>query len=334
MTRTLRAAAVLASIVVSTLGAHAQSPTKPARLGIMYGSKPDFTPESNPVERAFVEGLAAHGYVVGRDVVIEFRSAEGKPERYPALAAELVRARVDVILTGDTGMTVAAREATRTIPIVMAGAANPVAAGLIAGYARPGGNVTGVTLETADVTAKRVELLKEALPGLRRLGALHAAVRRTFPVVAQWLRDTEAAARQLGLSLEHVDLGLEPGRWEQILQDVSRHGIGAAVIIEGPTYYVHRASLAEAALKARLPVMFPFPEQAEAGGLMAYGADVAQINRRAADFVGKLLKGARPEDLPVEQPTHFPFVVNLGTARALGLTLPPAVLARADRLLQ
>lgn len=246
-----------------------QTPEKPARLGIFYGSKPDFTPETNAVERAFVEGLAAHGYVVGRDVVIEFRSAEGKPERYPALAAELVRARVDVILAGDTAMTVAAREATRTIPIVMAGAANPVAAGLIASYARPGGNVTGVTLETADVTAKRIELLKEALPGVRRIALLYAAQRRTFPVVEQWLRDSEAAARRLGLSLEHVDLGLDQGRLEQVLQDVNRRGIRAATLIEGPTYYVHAAQLAKAALKARLAVMFPFREQAEAGGLMS-----------------------------------------------------------------
>jgi len=216
----------------------------------------------------------------------------------------------------------------------MAGAANPVAAGLIASYARPGGNVTGVSLETAEVTAKRVELLKEALPSLRRVAALYPADRRSFPVVAQWLRDSEAAARQLGLSMEQVDLGREPGQWEPVLQDVSRRGIVAATIIEGPTYYVHRVPLVEAALKARLAVMFPFPEQAEAGGLMAYGADVAQINRRAADFVGKLLKGARPEDLPVERPTRFPFIINLKTAKALGLTMPQSVLIRADELIQ
>jgi putative ABC transport system substrate-binding protein len=203
----------------------------------------------------------------------------------------LVSAHVDVILAGNTAMAVAARNATRTIPIVMAGAANPVAGGLIASYARPGGNVTGVTLETAQLTAKRIELLKEALPSVRRVAALYPGGQVRGPILTQWIRDSEAAARQLGLSLELVELGLEPGQWEQILQAVSRRGIAAATIIETPTYLVHRAPLAEAALKAHLPVMFPFPEQAEAGGLMAYGADGIQINRRAADFVGKLLKG-------------------------------------------
>jgi ABC-type uncharacterized transport system substrate-binding protein len=199
-----------------------------------------------------------------------------------------------------------------------------MAAGLIQSYARPGGNVTGVTLETADVTAKRVELLREALPGVRRLAALYPADRRNFPVTVQWLQETEAATHQLGLSL----------RWGAIFQDVSRRGIGAAVIVEGPTYYVHRTELAEAALKARVPVMFPFPEQGEVGGLMAYGADMLYVNRRAADFVGKLLKGARSEDLPVERPTQFLFVVNLRTAKALGLTIPASILARATQLIE
>ena len=199
---------------------------------------------------------------------------------------------------------------------------------------RPGGNVTGTFLQTGDVTAKRLELLKEALPGLQRIAAFYPEATRAFSLVAQWLRDNEAGARQLGLAVELVDLDNDPGSCESVFEGVRRRGIGAAVIIESPTYWNGRARLADLALKHRLAMMFTFPAQAEAGGLMSYGADLDEAHRRSANFVDRILRGVRPEDLPVEQPTRFPFLINLRTAKALGLALPPSVLARASQLIQ
>ncbi len=278
--------------------------------------------------------LHALGYVETQNVVIEARYAHGKPERLPAPAAELVGLRVDVILAGTTSAALAARGVTQTIPIVMAGAANPVAAGLIASLARPGGNVTGLTLETADVTAKRLELLRGALPGLHRVAAFYPGELRTFSVVVEWLQDNEAAARRLGLSLEPIDLGQEPARWDEVFSAVSARGIGAATIIETATYYTGRAQLAALALRHRLAMIFPFREQGQAGGMMAYGAEVEDLWRRAARFVDKIFKGAKPGDLPVEQPRKFTLAINLKTARALGVTIPQSLLLRVDQVIE
>lgn len=286
------------------------------------------------IDEPLREGLRALGYIEGQNLVVEARFHQGKPERLPALAAELVALRVDLIVCATTVATKAAREATRTIPIVMSGVANPVAEGLIASLARPGGNVTGTFLETGDVTAKRLELLKEALPGLHRVAAFYPDASRTLALVVQWLRDNQVGARQLGLALDLFDLDNDPGSWESVFAGVRRRGIGAAVIIESPTYWNGRARLAELALRHRLAMMFTFPAQTEAGGLMSYGADLDEAHRRSASFVDRILKGARPEDLPVEQPTRFPFLINLRTAKALGLALPPSVLARASQLIQ
>ena len=313
------------ALLVAALGADAQQAARVYRIGWLSGYS---------VDEPFRQGLRSLGYVEGQNLVIEARFTQGKIDRYPALAAELVALRVDVIVCPTTLATRAAREATRTIPIVMAGAANPLAEGLIASLARPGGNVTGAILQTADVTQKRLELLKDALPGLRRVAAFYAEETRTFSVIDQWLRDSQAAAQQLGLALEPVDLPSDPAPWESVFDGVTRRGIGAAVIVEAGAYHERRVRLAQLALKYRLAVMFPFTEQAEAGGLMSYGADVNEVHHRAASIVDRILKGARPEDLPVEQPTRFPFVVNLKTAKALGLTLPPSVLARASQLIE
>jgi putative ABC transport system substrate-binding protein len=304
--------------------AEAQPAARVYRIGYLGGFS---------VDEGLRQGLRSLGYVEGQNLVIEGRFHQGKIDRYPALVADLVGLPVDVIVCATTVGTTAARDGTRTIPIVMAGAANPVAAGLIASLARPGGNVTGVILETADVTAKRIELLRETLPGLRRLAAFYGGD-RAAPVADHWLRESDAAARQLGLSLEPVDLGFDPAGWEPVFDGVTRRGISAAVILEGPAYLNGRAQLAALAVKYRLAVMFPFSDQARAGGLMSYGADLDEVSRRAAAFVVKILKGAKPADLPVEQPTRFPFIVNATTAKTLGLTLPPAVLARADEIIQ
>jgi putative tryptophan/tyrosine transport system substrate-binding protein len=274
------------------------------------------------------------GYVEGRNLVIEGRFHQGNIDRYPAPVADLVSLPVDVIVCATTVGTAAARDGTKTIPIVMGGAANPISAGLITSLARPGGNVTGVILETADIAAKRVDLLKEVLPSLRQMAGLHGDDTRSAPVVGPWVRDNESAARRLGLVFEPVHLGYDPANWGSVFAATVRRGITAAVILEAPAYWNGRVQLAALALKYRLPMMFPFSNQVRAGGLMSYGADLDEVSRRTAAFVDRILKGARPAALPVEQPTRFPFIINLKTARALGLTIPPAVLARADEVIQ
>ena len=314
----------LLGLIGVPLGTEAQQTGQVHRIGYLGGFS---------VDQRLRQELHSLGYVEGQNLVIEGRFHQGKIARYPALVADLVALRVDVIICATTVGTAAAKDGTRTIPIVMAGAADPMAAGLIASLARPGGNVTGVILQTADVTAKRVELLRETLPGLRRLAAFYGGD-RAGPVVDHWIRESDAAARQLGLSLEPVDLGFDPAGWEPAFDGVTRRGISAAVIFEGPAYLNGRVQLAALAARYRLAVMFPFAVQARAGGLMSYGADLDEVSRRAAGFVDKILKGARPADLPVEQPTRFPFIVNGKSAKALGLMIPPAVLARADEIIQ
>lgn len=275
------------------------------------------------------------GYVEGRNLIVEQRYGEGRPEQLAERAAELVRVPVDVILATTTTATAAASKATRTIPIVMGSAANPVAAGLIASLSRPGGNVTGSTLETADVTGKRLELLKESVPGLRRVAAMHPAELRSIAVVAHWLKDNETAARQLGLTVTPVDLPIDGhGRWDEVFRNTAADGLGAATVMETPTYFANRSKLAELSVNYRLAAIFPFREQAEEGGLMAYGADLIDLYRRAAYFVDKILNGANPAELPVEQPTKFTFIVNLKTAKALGIAIPRSILLRADRVIE
>lgn len=282
-----------------------------------------------------MQRMREFGYVDGRNLIVEQRYGEGRPERLAEHAAELVSIPVDVIVATTTTSTAAASKATRTIPIVMGSAANPVAAGLIASLSRPGGNVTGSTLETADTTAKRLELLKEAVPGLRRVAALHPAQLRSFAVVSEWLKDNEAAARQVMVALRAVDLPVDDqSKWDEVFRKAAADGFDGATVLETPTYLAYRARLAEIALRHRVATVFPFREQAEAGGLMAYGADVTDLYRRAAYFVDKILKGAKPADLPVEQPTKFTFAVNLNTAKALGIKIPRSTLVRADRLIE
>jgi putative ABC transport system substrate-binding protein len=327
----LRAVALALSLT-APLAVGAQQPAKPARLRILYGSTPAFDPVSDTSDRAIVQGLRENGYVVGQNVVIEFRSAQDKWDRLPGLVAELVGLNVDVLLTSNEVGVRAARDATRTIPIVMAGATtDPVASGLVASLARPGGNITGVT--QGDLAAKRLELLKESLPGLRSVAFFHADP--AIPVVAQFIRATQAAANKLGVTLHPVRLRpSDPDTWEQVFQTVRQRGIGAATIHEAPGYETHRERLAELALRYRLPVVFTFRTQAEAGGLMSYAADWEDVFRRAGSLAARILKGATPADLPVEEPTLFQFLINLKTAKALGLTLPPSILARATQLIQ
>jgi putative ABC transport system substrate-binding protein len=297
------------------------------RLGVLGGT----SPEVSPVLRGFFERLRELGYVEGHNVVIEGRYYGDQLDRLPALAAELVRLRVDVIVAGAAPAPEAAHRATKTIPIVMAGLhPDPVGSGLVASLARPGGNVTGLALEVSEFRGKQLQLLKEAVPGLGHVAVLADPAN---PQHAHELRGVERAARLLKVRLRVVEARV-PGEFAEAFAVASRERAGALMVLGGSMLYTHRVRLVELAAQSRLPLMAGQREVAEAGGFMSYGADVLASFRRAADYVDKILKGAKPADLPIEQPTKFELVINLKTAKALGLTIPPAVLARADHVIE
>ncbi len=309
--------------------AKAQEASKVARigwLGPMLGANPHF-PE------AFRRGLRDLGYVEGRNFVMEFRGAGGQIERFSAAAAELVALKVDVIVAGGTLMTRAAMQATRTIPIVSPVAGDAVADGLVASLARPGGNVTGLSLVSPELVAKRLELFKLAIPGGSRLAVLRqpgAVPEGTEKVV---LKEYESAARALGLQLQFVEVR-RADDLDKAFSDVSKGRTNAVVLFGGAMFFDERKRIVGLAARHRLPAVYSVREFVDAGGLMSYGVDMADMYRRAATYVDKILKGAKPGDLPMEQPTKFEMVINLKSAKALGLTFPPAVLARADKVVE
>ena len=279
---------------------------------------------------AFRQRLRELGYVDGQNIAFEVRSAEGRAERLPDLAADLVRLKVDVIVAGGTPAPLAAKRATTAIPIVMASAGDPVGSGLVASLARPGGNVTGLSLLVPELGGKRLQLLKEVVPGVSRVAVLWNAA-NPYPVLV-W-RQTEAAARALGVHLQSLDVR-GPDDLEGAFAAATRGRAGALITVEDPLTFGQRKRIVDFAARARLPAMYGFREFVDAGGLMSYAASLADLSRRAATYVDKILKGAKPADLPVEQPTKFELVINLKTAKALGLTIPPSVLIRADQVIQ
>jgi putative tryptophan/tyrosine transport system substrate-binding protein len=281
--------------------------------------------------KAFEEGLRTLGYRVGENVVIEYRFADGEMERLPALAAELVRLGVDVIVTGNTPNTVAAMKATTTIPIVMTNSIDPVGAGLVASLARPGGNVTGFTADAGDeIYSKRLELLKETLPNLSRVGILWNP---DFTPNRSRLTSMREAGRALGLTLVPVEArGLDA--LEQAFATMVSEHMQAFVVLGDPVLFNYRGQIAAMAVRDRLPAISTTREYAEAGLLLTYGANLPDQFRRAAAFVDKIFKGAKPADLPVEQPTKFELVINLKTAKALGIIVPPTLLTRADEVIE
>jgi putative ABC transport system substrate-binding protein len=303
-------------------------------LGTLSTASAPTAANVSPLRAVLNSELRNLGYVEGQNLVVERRYAGGKLELLPQLAAELVQAKVDLILVDTTVSAAAAQRATRTIPIVMIAVSDPMAAGLIASLARPGGNITGASIQTGDIAAKRLQLLREVLPKMRRIGAFYQGEARSAPQVDKWLRDNVAAARDLGLLFEEVDLGMQPNRWDQIFRTAREHGIDGAVINDGTQYVTYRKELADAALRHRLPMIFPFRDQAEAGGLMSFGAKLVDLMPRVAIFIDKILKGAKPSDLPVEQPTTFELIINLRTAKELGITFPQSILVRADRVIE
>ena len=281
----------------------------------------------------FRQGLREHGRIEGQSIRIEHRFAEGSLERLQDFAAELVRLRVDVIVAVGTPAIRAAKQATRTIPIVMAasGAEDPVEAGFITSLARPGGNITGLSLMIPELTGKRLELLKEAVPGADRIGVLANAA---SPVTARQWKETEVAARVLGVGLVAPEVR-GPKDLDGAFQAMTRDGARALFVYTDPLMLdSHPGQIVALALKHRLPAIYPWRAYAETGGLISYGPNTGDVHRRAATYVDKILKGAKPADLPVEQPTKFELIINLKTARALGLTIPPSVMIRADQVIQ
>jgi putative ABC transport system substrate-binding protein len=307
--------------------AQAQQPTKVPRIGYLGGAS--LSVNSVRIE-AFKQGLRELGYVEGKNIVIEWRSAEGKLDRVPALAAELVRLKVDVIVTGAATPTRAAKEATVTIPIVMTNDNDPVGNGFVASLARPSGNITGMAALSPELSGKRLELLKEIVPKLSRVAFFGTS---TNPGNAQSLRETELAAGAFGIKFLYVDV-LDPKDIETAFRAASKGRAEAIVALGGPVLIDRRTQFTDLAVKSRLPAIYWRSDFVEAGGLMSYGAYLPDLDRRAATYVDKILKGAKPADLPIEQPKKFELIINLKAAKQIGLTIPPNVLVRADRVIK
>jgi len=307
--------------------ANAQQPAKVPRIGFLIGTSPSTI--SDRIE-AFRQGLRELGYVEGKNIVIEYRYSEGKLDRLRELAAELVRLDVDVIVTSGPTPNRAAKEATVTIPIVMGYDTDPVGNGFVASLARPGGNITGLSTLAPEISGKQVELLKEIVPRLSRLAVFGTS---TSPGNAQALREAELATAAVGARLQYLDVR-SPNQIETAFQEVRRGHADAVLVLTSAVFVLHRTQLADLAVKSRLPAIYDRREFVDDGGFMSYGTSFADLSRRAATYVDKILKGAKPGEMPVEQPTKFEFVINLKTAKQIGLTLPPNVLARADRVIR
>ena len=306
--------------------AQAQQPKVP-QIGLLFSSSP--SAQLARIE-AFRQGLREIGYVEGKNIVIELRSAEGKPDRLPALAAELVRLKVDVIVSAAPTVTRAIKEATVTIPIVMAQDRDPVGNGFVANLARPGGNITGLSSLAPEISGKQLELLKQIVPRLSRLAVLGTS---TAPGTAQVLKELELAAGAFKVQLQYLDL-LSSNDIETAFRAASKGRAEAVLVLGGPWLNSQRTQVVDLAVKNRFPGIYIAIEFVEAGGLMSYGTSVTDLFRRAATYVDKILKGAKPNELPVEQPTKFELVINLKAAKQIGLTIPPSVLARADRVIR
>jgi putative ABC transport system substrate-binding protein len=315
--------------LLAPLATPAQSSTRMPRIGLLGGAAPN-SPEASLLWGAFFQGLRDLGYVEGQNVVIKGRFYGDRTEQVYALASELVRLPVDVIVAGTAPAPEAAKQATSTIPIVMLSHPNPVGSGLVASLARPGGNVTGLSSLSPELRGKQLQLLKEVLPRLTRVALF---MNPTVTSHAADLTETEAAAHSLKVRVQAVRVR-SPGELPDAFSAAARERAGALVVLSGTLFFAHRERIAELAAQNRLPAMYSWREHAEAGGFMAYGPSLRDNWRRAATYVDRILKGTRPGDLPVEQPTKLELVINSKAAKTLGLTMPAALLARADEILQ
>jgi putative tryptophan/tyrosine transport system substrate-binding protein len=327
MIKEFAAVVVAMEILAAANLAQAQQPTKVPRIGYLSGPSPSTSANRR---QAFRQGLRELGYVEGKNIVIEYRYAEGKFDRLPALAAELVGLKVDIIVTSGPQTTRPAKQATSTIPIVMGQDPDPVGNGFVASLARPGGNITGLATLAPELSGKQLELLKETIPKLSRVAVFGTSIN---PGNAQNLRGVELAAKAFGVKLQYLDV-LSPKDFETAFRVASKAHADAVLMLPGSVLVLRRAQLTDLAVKSRLPAIYQQTEFTETGGLMYYGTNTPDLFRRAATYVDKILKGAKPADLPVEQPTKFEFIINLKAAKQIGLTIPPNVLARADRVIK
>jgi putative tryptophan/tyrosine transport system substrate-binding protein len=326
MKKTITVLSLCAMLFALCYSASAQQPAKIPRIAWLSNLR--FSEIPNRVE-AFRQGLRELGYVEGKNIVIEWR--EGNNDQVPALAAELVRLKVDVIVSGALSLTRAAKAATSTIPIVMAQDPDPVGNGFVASLAHPGGNITGLSTLAPELNGKKLEILKEVIPRISRVAVF---VTSTVRDPAQVSKEVEIAAQALKVKLQYLDV-LTPADFETAFREaIKGRAEGVLMEVAGPVYIPHRKKTPELAAKSRLPVMYRRPQDVEAGGLMFYGVSITDLDRRAATYVDKILKGRKPADLPVEQPTKFEFMINLKAAKQIGLTIPPNVLVRADRVIK
>jgi putative ABC transport system substrate-binding protein len=325
MNKSIFAFALSAMLFALCVPTHAQRPAKIYRVGVLSpGTQP------RPVIEAFKQGLHDLGYVDGKNVVFEYRYADWKLERLPELAEELVRLKPDVIFVHSVTAAQAVKRATTTIPVVVGTAGDLVQDGIVTNLARPGGNITGLTLLTPELDGKRLELLKETARKVARVAVL---VYAGNPGWQRYPQDLEAAGRALGLQLQRAEVG-GPAEFERAFSKMQADGVNGVLVVTDSFFQRYASQIAELAIKHRLPSISEVPEFAEAGGLIQYGLSISDMGRQSAAFVAKILKGAKPGDLPVERPTKFEFVINLKTAKAIGLTVPPEVLMRAEKVIK
>ena len=317
-------------LLAAPLAAEAQQPGKVARIGYLAT---DLAAASHTTE-AFRRGLRDQGYVEGRNVVIEYRDAEGKSQRLPAHAAELVALKLDVVVTaGGTLAALAAKQATNTVPIIFIAVSDPVSSGVVTSLAHPGGNVTGLSNVNAELVGKRLEYIMQAVPGLSRVAVLWQPGGLGERTEMEMLKQADDAARALGVRLQLVE-AREPADLEPAFSEMTRAKAHALTLFPSTMFFNDRRRITDLAARNRLPAVYQLREFVEAEGLMAYGTNIADLFWRAAGYVAKILKGAKPADLPVEQPTKFELVINMKTAKALGLTIPQSLLLRADEVIQ
>jgi ABC-type uncharacterized transport system substrate-binding protein len=324
------ATAVLVLVLAAPLAGGAQSAAKVYRIGLLGGSPPTAGEASARLWEDFLQGMRDLGYVEGRNLMIEGRWYGERTERLPTLAAELVRLKVDVIVAGAAPAPEAAQRATSTIPIVMASHVDPVGAGLVVSLARPGKNVTGLSSLAPELVGKQLQLLKEVVPGMSRVTVLWNPTVSTQALV---LREADVAARSLNVQLQVLE-ARSPGDFASAFTTMTKTKAGALVTLASSMFFAERSRIVDQAAQSRLPAIYHAKEYAEAGGLMTYGPDLHERWRRAATYVDAIFRGTNPGDLPVEQPTKFELVINLKAAKALGLTIPASVLARADHIIE
>jgi len=321
--RALVALIALASFAAAT-ATEAQPPAKRPRVGVLLLG----TPDTDPVLPSFRAGLRELGYVEGKDVVLEYRFAEGKPDRLPDLARDLVNAKPDMVFAFGGDVAPFARAATSTIPIVMVVSNDPVQAGLVASLARPGGNITGVTFVSSDLAAKRLQLLKEMSPAVARIGVLWNPDH-----VDPEYRETQAAGRTLGVEVHSLEVR-QPADFERAFRTAATARVEAIVVVSSRLMSINRLLIAELAARQRVPLVTGWGAWAQLGALFSYGPDLDVIVRHSATYVDKVLKGARPAEIPVQQPTKFDLIVNVKTAKTYGVTIPAGILARADKIIE